>query len=222
MSMLNKLFLPDKKALSVQLVGMPGSGKSFFLKKSLDAFLKSNEDENLRVIYICPKHEFSYPKTRPTTLFQLQKSIRKNRLTIFYPDPVFFESETDAAIDLVFALRESNGEDFKAVIILDDAQVILDSRKAASGSSKRLVLTGRSKGIRAVLVAHSPVVNKLMEGSTEHLLTFRLPYVNSYSDAKKRFGVDLEASQIEITKTPYSFAWYDLVKGTKTLMSPIE
>lgn len=50
MSMLNKLFLPDKKALSVQLVGMPGSGKSYFLAKSLDAFLKSNEDENLRVL----------------------------------------------------------------------------------------------------------------------------------------------------------------------------
>lgn len=108
------------------------------------------------------------------------------------------------------------------MIIIDDAQVILDSRKAASPSSKRLVLTGRSKGIRAVLVAHSPVLNKLMEGSTEHLITFSLPYANIYSDAKKRFGVDLESSQIEIAKTPYSFAWYDLVKGTRTLMNPIE
>ena len=65
-------------------------------------------------------------------------------------------------------------------------------------------------------------MNKLLEGSTEHLITFSLPYANVYGDAKKRFGVDLESSQIEIAKTPYSFAWYDLVKGTRTLMNPIE
>ena len=123
---------------------------------------------------------------------------------------------------MVFALREANDDDFKAVIIIDDAQVILDSRKAASPTMKRLVLTGRSKGIRAVLVAHSPVVNKLMEGSTEHLITFSLPYANIHGDAKKRFGVDLEPIQEQISQTPYSFAWFDLVKGTTKLMNPID
>jgi type II secretory pathway predicted ATPase ExeA len=60
MSMLDDLYLPDKKRLTVQLVGRPGSGKSYMLKKTLDAFLKQNEDEDLRILYICPKHEFTY------------------------------------------------------------------------------------------------------------------------------------------------------------------
>ncbi len=222
MSMLDDLYLPDQKKLTTQLVGRPGSGKSYFVKKTLDSFLKTNDDENLRVLYICPKHEFHYPDVRPTSLFNLQKSLRKNRLTILYPDPTFFEGETDAAVDMVFGLREANDENFKAIIVIDDAQVILDSRRAATPSMKRLVLTGRSKGIRAVLVAHSPVLNKLMEGSTEHLITFSLPYANIYTDAKKRFGVDLESAQMEISKTPYSFAWFDLVKGTNKLMKPID
>lgn len=222
MSMLDDLYLPDKKRLTTQLVGRPGSGKSYFINKTLEAFLKQNQDENLRVLYICPKHEYTYPKVRPTSLFQLQKSLRKERLTILYPDPTFFDAETDAAVDMVFSLREANDENFKGIIIIDDAQIILDSRKAASASMKRLVLTGRSKGIRAVLVAHSPVVNKLLEGSTEHLITFSLPYANIYGDAKRRFGVDLEPIQEQIAQTPYSFAWFDLVKGTTRLMSPIE
>ena len=145
MSMLDDLYLPDKKRLTVQLVGRPGSGKSYMLKKTLDAFLKQNEDEDLRILYICPKHEFTYSKVRPTSLFQLQKSLRKARLTILYPDPTFFDGETDAAVDMMFSLKEANDENFKGVIIIDDAQIILDSRKAASPSMKRLVLTGRSK-----------------------------------------------------------------------------
>ena len=50
MSMLNDLYLPDQKKLTTQLVGRPGSGKSYFVKKTLDSFLKSNDDENLRVL----------------------------------------------------------------------------------------------------------------------------------------------------------------------------
>ena len=220
--MLDDLYLPDQKRLTTTLWGRAGSGKSYFIKKTLDAFLKQNDDENLRVLYICPKQEFTYPKVRPTTLFQLQKSLRKERLTILYPDPTFFDAEADAAVDLMFGLREANDENFKGIIIIDDAQLILDSRKAASPSMKRLVLTGRSKGIRAVLVAHSPVVNKLMEGSTEHLLMFNMPYVNAYGDAKKRFGIALDPLQEQIAQTEYSFAWVDLVKGTTRLMNPIE
>ena len=220
--MLDDLYLPDQKRLTTTLWGRAGSGKSYFIKKTISAILRHNDDENLRVLYICPKQEFTYPKVRPTTLFQLQKSLRKERLTILYPDPTFFDAETDAAVDLMFALREANDENFKGIIIIDDAQLILDSRKAASSSMKRLVLTGRSKGIRAVLVAHSPVVNKLMEGSTEHLLMFNMPYVNAYGDAKKRFGIDLEPLQEQIAQTEYSFAWVDLVKGTTRLMNPIE
>ena len=220
--MLDDLYLPDQKRLTTTLWGRAGSGKSYFIKKTISAFLRHNDDENLRVLYICPKQEFTYPKVRPTTLFQLQKSLRKERLTILYPDPTFFDAETDAAVDLMFALREANDENFKGIMIIDDAQLILDSRKAASSSMKRLVLTGRSKGIRAVLVAHSPVVNKLMEGSTEHLLMFNMPYVNAYGDAKKRFGIDLEPLQEQIAQTEYSFAWVDLVKGTTRLMNPIE
>ncbi len=222
MTMLDDLYLPDKKRLTTTLAGRPGSGKSYFIKKTLSEFLRQNNDENLRVLYICPKHEFTFEDVKPTSLFKLQQSLRRNRLTILYPDPFYFEGETDGAVDMVFALREANDDDFKAVIIIDDAQVILDSRKAASSTMKRLVLTGRSKGIRAVLVAHSPVVNKLMEGSTEHLITFSLPYANIYGDAKKRFGVDLEPIQEQISQTPYSFAWFDLVKGTTKLMNPID
>tara|TARA_Y100000361_G_scaffold74924_1_gene66268 strand:- start:2980 stop:3648 length:669 start_codon:yes stop_codon:yes gene_type:complete len=222
MTMVDDLFLPDFKRLTSTIAGRPGSGKSYMIKKALRSFLSTNQDENLRVLYICPKHEFRFDNTKVTTLYNLQKSLRNNRLTIMYPDPVFFEAETDGAVDMMFSLREANDENFKGVIIIDDAQLILDSRRSASASMKRLILMGRSKGIRAVLVAHSPIINKLMEGSTEHLITFSLPYVNVYGDAKKRFGVDLEPIQLKIAEEPYSFAWFDLVKGTTRLMRPIE
>ena len=57
MSQLDELYLPDGKRLGVQIYGQPGSGKTFFLEHTLKAFLKKNKDENLRVIYISPKHE---------------------------------------------------------------------------------------------------------------------------------------------------------------------
>ena len=55
--MLDDLYLPDGKRLTSQIVGKPGSGKSYYLTHTIDTFLKKHKDPSYRLIYICPKQE---------------------------------------------------------------------------------------------------------------------------------------------------------------------
>ena len=61
MSMLDDLYKPDYKSkLTTQIVGRPGSGKSFYLKHTILEFMKRNKDPNYRLIFICPKQEMYF------------------------------------------------------------------------------------------------------------------------------------------------------------------
>ena len=86
--MLNDLYLPDYKRLSTMLIGAPGGGKSFFVSNTLMEFVRRSEDENLRVIYSCPKQEMYLGEGTFTTLDKLEKHLSKNRIAVIYPDPM--------------------------------------------------------------------------------------------------------------------------------------
>ena len=160
--MLDDLYLPDGKRLTSQIVGKPGSGKSYYLTHTIDTFLKKHKDPSYRLIYICPKQEADLgEKNTPIGVDKLEKRLKKNRVAVVYPNPHYVDAEVDYCIDLVFSIQQAN-PDFSCTIIIDDAQTFISSRKAASPSFRRLALTGRSKNIRFVAVAHQMVEGRIV------------------------------------------------------------
>ena len=222
MSMLDDLYLPDRKRLSSMIVGRPGSGKSFFLAHTIREFMKRNQDENFRLVYICPKQEMTlYPKEKPITPDKLERHLRKNRTAVVYPDADFVEAEVDYCIDLCFAIQQAN-PDFTCTICVDDAQTFIQSRKGASAAFRRLALTGRSKGIRFVPVAHQMVFSKDLEGSTSYIVFFSMPVKLYHRDAMVRYGFDPEGYLESMSEKPYSFVWFDVSSTQGRLMNPLE
>ena len=222
MSMLDDLYLPDRKRLSSMITGRPGSGKSFFLEHTIREFMKRNRDKNFRLVYICPKQEMTlYPKEKPITPDKLERHLRKNRTAVVYPDADFVEAEVDYCIDLIFAIQQAN-PDFTCTICVDDAQTFIQSRKGASASFRRLALTGRSKGIRFVPVAHQMVFSKDLEGSTSYIVFFSMPVKLYHKDAHTRYGFDAEPHIEKMAEQPYSFVWFDVTQARSTLMLPLD
>lgn len=220
--MLNDLYLPDYKRLSTMLIGAPGGGKSFFVSNTLMEFVRRNEDENLRVIYSCPKQEMFLGEGMFTTLDKLEKHLSKNRIAVVYPDPMNLEAEVDYMIDFMFDLRDAN-PDLKIVYVQDDSQIFLSSRKAATPSWKRLALTGRSRGIRLVSISHTPVFSKELEGSTSYIVHFRtLLSPMHINDFKNRFGYDPEPYVESLNEVPYSAVLFDVTTGKSKMMAPLE
>lgn len=222
MSVLNDLYLPDYKRLSSMIIGAPGGGKSFFVKNTLNEFVLRNEDENLRVIYACPKQEMYMGDDTYTSIEKLEKHLSKNRIAVVYPDPMNVELEVDYLIDMIFDIREAN-PDFKCVFVCDDSQIFLSSRRAATPSWKRLALTGRSRGVRLVAISHTPVFSKELEGSTSYIVHFRtLLSPIHINDFKNRFGYDPEPYVESLNEVPYSAVFFDVTTGKSQMMKPLE
>ena len=221
MSILNELYYPDGKTLTSFVVGRAGSGKSYFLKNTLKQCMKENTDENWRVIYICPKEEMFFDEKSLIGTYDMVKHLKKNRLAVIYPNINYLDEEVDYIIDTLFDIRNSNPE-FKATILIDDAQIFISNRVSQSKSLRRLALTGRSKNIRAVLVSHSFVFSRDLEGSTSIILNFTMPVKMLAADAHKRYGFDAEEYMKELSETPYSYVYFDVVTGKSKLMPPLE
>jgi hypothetical protein len=218
--MLEKLFKPDGKMLTTMVVGRPGAGKSYFLRKTIEEYCKSNEDENYRLVYVCPKHEMTLFDEKPMPVERIEKHLRKNQVAVVYPDPHYVEGEVEYVIDLLFAIKQVN-PDFTATIVVDDAQTFLSSRRQASPQFRRLALTGRSKGLRFVAVSHSMIFNKDLEGSTSFIVNFTLPVKLFHKDAMTRYGFDFEPFVEPLAEREYSFVFFDVTKSSARLFEPI-
>ena len=225
MSMLEDLYQPDYKSkLTTQLIGRPGSGKSKFLQVTTLEFLKRNKDPNFRFIFICPKHEMilsDKKEHQPIPVDKLERHLRKNRFACIYPDTEHIDAEVDYVIDLIFAIEQTN-PDFSATICVDDSQIFVESRKSISTPFRRLALTGRSRGIRYVAVAHSIIYQKDMEGSTSYIIMFNLPFKQHWNDSIKRYGFDPTPFVEQLSSRPYSYVWFDIQTTKATLHEPIE
>ena len=227
MPSLDELFYPDGKSLTVQVVGKPGSGKSFWLKNMIRAFMNQCDDPDFRLIFVCPKQEMVFDwlpdkkKQKPIGVDKLESYLRYNRIAVVYPDPDYIEAEVDYVIDLLFAIKQNN-PDFKATLIVDDAQTFIQSRRAASDSFRRLALTGRSKGIRFVAVSHQMVFSKDLEGSTSFIVFFSMPVKLYHRDAQIRYGFNPEPYLERMAEKNYSIVWFDVTQGTSQLMNPLE
>ena len=217
---MEKLFKPDGKMLTTMVVGRPGSGKSYFLNKTITEVCKSSNDENYRLVYVCPKHEMTLMAEKPIPVERLEKHLRKNQVAVVYPDPHWVEGEVEYVIDLLFAIKQVN-PDFSATIVVDDAQTFLSSRRQASPQFRRLALTGRSKGLRFVAVSHSMIFNKDLEGSTSFIVNFTLPVKLFHKDAMTRYGFDFEPFVEPLAEREYSFVFFDVTKSRARLFEPI-
>tara|TARA_R100000655_G_scaffold8784_2_gene22606 strand:- start:62 stop:769 length:708 start_codon:yes stop_codon:yes gene_type:complete len=220
--MLNRLYQPDGSNLNTMIWGQAGSGKTVFLEETMKKFLKQNKDPNLRVFYISPKNEgFEWSKEIHFDLEKAIGALKKNRLSVFYPQMDYLENDVDEAINSIFDLQASN-ENSKFVIIIDDSQIFLSPRKSASSAHKRLALTGRSRNIKGIYVAHNIVFAKELESQVDVLVGFNNPSPIHYRSAIERFNFDPEPFADKIREKKYSFVWYDLRNESPNLMNPIE
>ena len=225
MTMLNDLYLPDKKRLCTLIVGRAGSGKSYFLKHSIRDYLKRNTDKNHRLVFVCPKMEMQlYDDKPPITVDEMEKHLRKNRTACIWTDPSMMEAEIDYVIEQIFAIRSANPK-FTCTLVIDDCQLVVDSRGSGTKRQlefRRLALTGRSKGIRFVGVSHQLVFSKEIEGQTSYLVMFSMPFKLAQTDAKKRYGFDPAGFSETMQEKPYSFVIYDITTSGTRLMNPLE
>jgi len=220
--MLDRLYLPDGKNLNVMLWGQAGSGKTFFMENTLQAFLSSNKDPKLRVLYISPKNEgFAFADAIVGTVDQAEEKLREKRVVALYPSMEGLEAQVDDAINMVFDFQATNKET-SWIVIIDDAQVFLSSRRSASDAHKRLALTGRSRMIRGIYVAHNVVFARELEGQVDLLVGFSNPNPIYYRQAIERFDFDPEPFSEALRERPYSFVWFDTRSDGARLMSPIE
>ena len=218
---LSQLYKPDGKRLTTMVVGRPGAGKSHFLRKTLMAHCREVEDEHWRLVYVCPKQEMTLgEKDKPIGVEGLERHLRKNQTAVVYPDPEWVEAEVEYVIDLLFAIGQAN-PDFSVTLVVDDAQVFLSSRRQASPQFRRLALTGRSKGVRAVFVSHSMIFNKDLEGSPSFIVNFSLPVKLYHKDAMTRYGFDFEPYVEPLAEREYSFVFFDVTKSRARLYEPI-
>ena len=225
MNFLDKLYKPDKKgALNTSIIGRPGSGKTVFIRETLRLFLRQNDDPNYRAVIYCPKNEFyldNKKENQPIQIDKLESHLRKNRVAIIYGNSSYLEAEADYIIETLFNMQ-SNNPDVTSTFICDDSQIFISSRSTISNSFKRIVLTGRSKGIRFVPVSHSLIYNKDVEGSTSYIVLFNLPFVAYHNDAKKRYGFDPSLYQDQLASVPYSYIFFDVQSTKVALHKPIE
>ena len=222
--MLDRLYLPDGANLNVMGWGQAGSGKTVFFQTTLDKFLKKNKSEHLRVVVIAPKAEdWDLGEKRTKIVFnldQLEKSIAENRMTTFYPSIEDLEDTVDDAINMTFDYQAENPKS-SFVIIIDDSQIFLSSRRAASDAMKRLALTGRSRRIKGVFIAHNVVFSRDLEGQVDLLVGFSSPTPIQDRSSIERFNFDPEPFREPLRIRPYSFVWFDTREGDPKLMAPI-
>jgi hypothetical protein len=218
---LNELYEPDGVRLTTKMIGAPGSGKSFFTKNSITAFMNQNDDPMMHVVYVCPKWEMDLGKKTLTTTDKLYKHMKRNRLHVIYPDPETVDSDVDEIIATVFDIRASNPE-FKCCLVVDDVQIFLSARRETSPQFRRLALVGRSMNIRFVAISHGFVFSKALEGSTSYIVHFRTLMTPIHiKDAMNRYGYDPQPYVKSLNEVPYSHVMFDVTKGTTRLMRPI-
>ncbi len=224
--MLNDLFYPSGTSLHKMVVGQSGSGKSFFMEQTAKVFMKQNKDPNMRLIYFSPKNEgftdLLQKKQKPVYDVEgMMKQLVDNRVVVFYPEITGLADTMDDTINALFDIKDEN-PDFKATIIVDDSQVFLSSRKAASDAFNRIALLGRSRNLNAIYVSHAVVLNKSLEGQVDIMAMFTLPSKVHWKQTDERFGFDPAPYVDSLKSDDYSFLYVDIKKGSATMMNPIK
>ena len=219
---IERLYHPDGKSLGSLVAGLSGSGKTVATISTLQQAIRSPSfGEFHRFIVIDPKTQTGDYDVLADPIWDIEKafkSIRKNRVTVFYPTVEHIHNDVSSIIDYIFTLADSEPKT-SFTFVLDEASIMITPTKIPD-AIKRLSLQGRAKRIKPVFISQRPIVNRWTDANMSNLLLFNTLPVD-YDTLGKRWGIDFEAHAQEIRDNPYSFLFLNFEKATVNKMNPV-
>lgn len=220
---LERLYHPDGKHLGALVAGLSGSGKTTAIISTLQQAMKMKTfGEYHRFIVIDPKTQLGdYDKLAEPIydIKKVEKSIRKNRMTVFYPDIDYLQDSVEYLIDYIFSIADSEPKS-SFTFVLDEASILITPTKIPQ-QIKRLAVQGRAKKIKPVFISQRPIVNRWTDANLSTLLLFNTLPVD-YDTLSKRWGVDFHKIGESVRETEYSYLAFDMEKATFKKMKPVE
>ena len=220
---LERLYHPDGKHLGALVAGLSGSGKTTAIISTLQQALKMKTfGEYHRFIVIDPKTQYGdYDKLAEPIydMDKVMKSIRKNRITVFYPNIDYLQDQVEFLIDYMFSLADAEPKT-SFTFVLDEASILITPTKIPQ-QIKRLAVQGRAKKIKPVFISQRPIVNRWTDANLSTLLLFNTLPVD-YDTLSKRWGVDFHKIGENVREQEYSYLWFDMEKATFKQMQPVE
>ena len=208
---LERLYHPDGKHLGALVAGLSGSGKTTAIISTLQQALKMKTfGEYHRFIVIDPKTQYGdYDKLAEPIydMDKVMKSIRKNRITVFYPSIDYLQDQVEFLIDYMFSLADAEPKT-SFTFVLDEASILITPTKIPQ-QIKRLAVQGRAKKIKPVFISQRPIVNRWTDANLSTLLLFNTLPVD-YDTLSKRWGVDFHKIGENVSKQEYSYLWFDM------------
>lgn len=219
---INRLYNPNGQQLGTLISGLSGSGKTKATISSLQQAISSKDfGEFHRFVIVDPKHQtedYDILAEPITKMSKAQKSIRKNRVTVYYPELDYIEEELSQLINYIFAISNSNPKT-SFTFVLDEASTVITPTQIPD-DLKKLVVQGRAKNIKPVFISQRPIVNRWTDSNLSTALFFRI--LRTDADVlKRRWGIEFEEMSEKLLDKPYSFLHFDLETTDMKLMNPL-
>jgi hypothetical protein len=219
--LIDRLLLCDGEGLSCAMAARSGSGKTVLLTHLIESASRLDRFKNQRFVYASMKQETNFDAPIVGDMTSLVKALKKNRIVTYYPtNPETYEEDIDELIETVFSLAEEN-PDSGFHLTLDDANVMrgFTNRGEASASVRKLVIAGRSKGVRSLLVTHRlAMLPRLTNANLSGMLLLSMNSADA-DYGNRVLGMDLD-SLIE-GLGDYRFAYVDLINESVHRFNPI-
>jgi len=219
---LERLYHPDGKHLGSLVAGLSGSGKTTAVISTLQQAIKMPQfGEFHRFIIIDPKTQTGDYDLLADPIFDLDKaikSIRKNRVTLFYPDVDDIAAQVSEIVNFMFDTSDSEPRT-SFTFILDEASILITPTKIPN-AIKRLSLQGRAKRIKPVFISQRPIVNRWTDANMSNLLLFNTLPVD-YDVLGKRWGIDFSEHAQSIREQSFSYLFLNFEKATVEKMQPV-
>lgn len=220
---LNRLYNPDGKELGAIIAGLSGSGKTTAVISTLQKAISSSQfGESHRFLIIDPKNQYGDYDILADPIYSLdkvKKSLRKERVTVFYPNISILEAQVENIIDYVFRISDKNPET-SFTIVLDEASSLITPTQIPD-QVKRMVVQGRAKRIKPVFLSQRPIINRWTDANISSGLFFRILPVDA-DVLKRRFGIDFESNIISLNEVPYSYIFMDFETAQIKNMTPVD
>jgi hypothetical protein len=220
---LDDLFLCDGVGLSCAMSARSGSGKTTLLTRLINDSVKEDRFKNQRFIYASMKQETLFDDSVPivTSMDSMIKALKKNQIVTFFPtDPERYEDDIDELIEVVFSLSGEN-DDAGFHITIDDANIMrgFSNRGQTSSSVRKLIIAGRSKGVRSLLITHRlAMLPRMTNSNLSHLVLMSGNSMDS-DYGLKVLGIDLKNVIEELGE--YRWAVVDLTNEKIHRFSPV-
>ena len=220
---IDNLYNPDGKQLGSIVAGLSGSGKTTMILSTLQKAIKSpSMGEFHRFVIIDPKRQrgdYDILGEPVNDLSKMFKSIRKNRVSVFWPNIESFEFDVENIVEYMFDLSDSD-ERISFTFVLDEASILITPTKIPL-SLKKLSLQGRAKRIKPVFISQRPIINRWTDANLSNMYLFNTLPVD-YDTLSKRWGVDFVQNGDGLREVNYSFMWFNMEKAVFKMMNPVE